>query len=44
MEEALKRAENQLKEAAHLDPSEQEHLYELIRFAGVQLALKRRQR
>ena len=44
VEEALKRAETQLKEAAHLDPSEQEHLYELIRFAGVQLALKRRQR
>jgi F-type H+-transporting ATPase subunit epsilon len=44
VEEALKRAEEQLKDAAHLDPSEQEHLYELIRFAGVQLALKRRGR
>jgi F-type H+-transporting ATPase subunit epsilon len=44
VEEALKRAEEQLKDAAHLDPSEQEHLYELIRFAGVQLALKRRSR
>ena len=44
VEEALKRAEAQLKEAAHLDPSEQEHPYELIRFAGVQLALKRRGR
>jgi F-type H+-transporting ATPase subunit epsilon len=44
VEEALKRAEGQLKDAAHLDPAEQEHLYELIRFAGVQLGLKRRQR
>jgi F-type H+-transporting ATPase subunit epsilon len=44
VEEALKRAEGELKDAAHLDPAEQEHLYELIRFAGVQLALKRRKR
>jgi len=44
VEEALKRAEGQLKDAAHLDPAEQEHLYELIRFAGVQLGLKRRKR
>ncbi|MFA6961462.1 MAG: ATP synthase F1 subunit epsilon [Opitutaceae bacterium] len=44
VEDALKRAEEQLKDAAHLDPSEQEHLYELIRFAGVQLGLKRRNR
>lgn len=44
VEEALKRAEAQLKESAHLDPSEQERLYELIRFAGVQLGLKRRNR
>jgi len=42
VEEALKRAQTQLKEAAHLDPAEQEHLHSLVRFAGVQLALKRR--
>lgn len=44
VEEALKRAEEQLKDVAHLDPSEQEHLHGVIRFAGVQLALKRRNR
>ena len=44
VEAALKRAVSQLKESAHHDPAEQEHLYELIRFAGVQLALKRRNR
>ncbi len=44
VEEALKRAEGQLKEAAHLDPAEQEILHELVRFAGVQLELKRRKR
>lgn len=44
VEEALKRAETQLKDAAHLDPAEQEHLLSVMRFAGVQLALKRRNR
>jgi len=44
VEAALKRAQDQLKDAAHLDPSEQEHLHSLVRFAGVQLALKRRSR
>jgi F-type H+-transporting ATPase subunit epsilon len=44
VEEALKRAEAQLKDAAHLDPAEQEHLHSVMRFAGVQLALKRRKR
>lgn len=43
-EEALRRAEAQLKDAAHLDPAEQEHLHELVRFSGVQLAIKRRGR
>jgi F-type H+-transporting ATPase subunit epsilon len=42
VEEALKRAETQLKDSAHLDPAEQEHLHSVMRFAGVQLALKRR--
>lgn len=44
VEDALKRAEGELKSAANLDPAEQERLYELIRFSGVQLAVKRRKR
>jgi F-type H+-transporting ATPase subunit epsilon len=44
VEEALKRAEEKLKDAAHSDPNEFEHLQGLIRFAGVQLAVKRRRR
>jgi F-type H+-transporting ATPase subunit epsilon len=44
VEAALKRAEAQLKEAEHLDPNEFEHLQNLVRFAGVQLAVKRRRR
>lgn len=44
VEAAIKRAEQQLKEAAHLDPNEYEHLQGLLRFAGVQLALKRNRR
>jgi len=42
VETALKRAQDQLKNAENLDPSEQEHLHSLVRFAGVQLAIKRR--
>lgn len=44
VEEALKRAQDRLKESAHLDPDEQEHLHALVRFSGVQLAIKRRGR
>lgn len=44
VEAALKRAEADLKESAHLDPNEAEHLQNMIRFAGTQLALKRRRR
>ena len=44
VEEAMKRAEGAIKESAHLDPNEFEHLHEMVRFAGVQLALKRRRR
>ncbi|HEX2853233.1 MAG TPA: ATP synthase F1 subunit epsilon [Opitutaceae bacterium] len=44
VEAAMKRAETQLKEAANLDPAEFEHLQNLIRFSGTQLALKRRRR
>src|SRR4051812_5339933 len=44
VEEALKRAEKQLEEAKHLDPQQYEHLQSLVRYAGVQLAVKRRRR
>lgn len=44
VEDAMKRAEQQLKEAKTLDPDQAEHLQELIRFSGVQLAVKRRRR
>jgi len=44
VEEALARAEAQLKDAAHLDPNEFERLQGLVRFSGVQLAVKRRKR
>ena len=44
VEEALKRAEQQLKDAAHLDPQEYEHLQSLVRYSGVQLAVKWRRR
>jgi F-type H+-transporting ATPase subunit epsilon len=39
---ALERAEAQMKEAAHMDPNEFENLQSMVRFAGVQLAVKRR--
>ena len=44
VEEAIKRAEAAIKESAQLDPDQFEHLQELLRFSGVQLALKRRRR
>ena len=44
VESALARAEVQLKEAEHLDPAEFERLQNLVRFSGVELALKRRRR
>jgi F-type H+-transporting ATPase subunit epsilon len=44
VEEALKRAEKQLEEAQHLDPQQYEHLQSLVRYSGVQLAVKRRRR
>ena len=44
VEAALKRAEASIAEAATADPAEFEHLQGMIRFAGVQLALKRRRR
>jgi F-type H+-transporting ATPase subunit epsilon len=44
VEEAIKRAETAIKDSAHLDPNQLEHLQELIRFSGTQLAIKRRGR
>ena len=44
VESALQSAQAKLKEAEHLDPQEFEHLQSLVRFAGVQLAVKRRRR
>ena len=44
VEDALKRAQQQLDEAKHLDPQQYEHLQNLVRYSGVQLAVKRRRR
>jgi len=44
VEAALARAEAQLKEAEKLDPAEAERLYNMVRFSGVELAVKRRRR
>lgn len=44
VEAALKRAEEQLAEAEHMDPQQYEHLQSLVRYSGVQLAVKRRRR
>ena len=44
VEEALKRAEEQLKAAKGMDPQQYEHLQSLVRYSGVQLAVKRRRR
>lgn len=44
VELAMKRAEQELKDAKHLDPQQLEHLQSLVRYAGVQLAVKRRHR
>ncbi len=44
VEAAMHRAEEQLRDAASLDPQQLEHLQNLVRYAGVQLAIKRRKR
>ena len=44
VESAMKRAEQQLRDAKDMDPQQYEHLQGLIRYAGVQLAVKRRRR
>jgi len=42
VEAAMKRAEQELREAKHIDPQQLEHLQNLVRYSGVQLAVKRR--
>lgn len=44
VEAALKRAEAQMAAAKDTDPQEYEHLQSLVRYAGVQLEVKRRRR
>ncbi len=44
VEAALKRAEDELKAAKDIDPQQYEHLQTMIRYSGVQLAVKRRRR
>jgi F-type H+-transporting ATPase subunit epsilon len=44
VEAAMKRAEEQLKAAKDMDPQQYEHLQSLVRYSGVQLAVKRRRR
>jgi F-type H+-transporting ATPase subunit epsilon len=44
VEAAMKRAEAELKEAKNMDPQQYEHLQSLVRYSGVQLAVKRRRR
>ena len=44
VEEAMKRAEKELADAKHLDPQQYEHLQNLVRYSGAQLAVKRRRR
>jgi F-type H+-transporting ATPase subunit epsilon len=44
VEAALKRAEQELKDAKNIDPQGYEHLQSLVRYSGVQLAVKRRRR
>jgi F-type H+-transporting ATPase subunit epsilon len=44
VEAALKRAEQELKEAKNVDPAQYEHLQNMVRYSGTQLALKRRRR
>jgi F-type H+-transporting ATPase subunit epsilon len=44
VEAALKRAEQELAAAKDIDPAQYEHLQNLVRYSGVQLAVKRRRR
>jgi F-type H+-transporting ATPase subunit epsilon len=40
----MKRAEQELRDAKDIDPQQYEHLQSLVRYSGVQLAVKRRKR
>jgi len=44
VEAALLRAQKELDEAKNMDPQQYEHLQGLVRYSGVQLAVKRRRR
>lgn len=44
VEAALLRAQQELDQAKNLDPQQYEHLQGLVRYSGVQLAVKRRRR
>ncbi len=44
VEQALKRAEQEIAEAKDMDPAQYERLQSLVRYSGVQLGLKRRRR
>ncbi len=44
VEDAMRRAEQAIRDAKDMDPYEFEHLQNLVRFAGTQLAVKRRRR
>ena len=44
VETAMKRAEQQLRDAKDMDPQQYEHLQSLVRYTGTQLAVKRRRR
>ena len=44
VETAMKRAEQEIREAKDMDPNQYEHLQSLIRYTGTQLAVKRRRR
>lgn len=44
VEAAMKRAQDELEASKHLDPAQYEHLQNLVRYSGTQLALKRRRR
>jgi F-type H+-transporting ATPase subunit epsilon len=44
VEAALKKAEQELAAAKDMDPQQYEHLQGLVRYSGVQLAVKRRRR
>ena len=44
VEAALKRAEDELKASKDFDPQQYEHLQNLVRYSGAQLAVKRRRR